>query len=87
MSRDDDAPLHERLRGAAQALQGERVSVAELAAAHGPAAQGTLLVLLAVPCLLPMAGVGNTSPPTATVSLAMRSGHSRPRCASGSSRV
>lgn len=58
MSRDHDAPLHERLRGAAQALQGERVSVAELAAAHGPAAQGTMLVLLAVPCLLPMAGVG-----------------------------
>lgn len=58
MSRADDAPLHERLRGAARALQGERVSVADLAAAHGPAARGTLLVLLAVPCLLPMAGVG-----------------------------
>ena len=36
MSRADDAPRHERLRGAAQALR------------------GTLLLLLAVPCLLPI---------------------------------
>jgi hypothetical protein len=52
------SPLHERLRAAAAGLQSERVSLAELAAAHGPAAQGTLLVLMAVPCLLPVAGVG-----------------------------
>ncbi len=43
MSRADDAPLHERLRGAA---------------AHRAAAQGTLLEQQAVPGLLPMAGVG-----------------------------
>lgn len=52
------APLHERLRHAADRLQGERVAIATLADAHGPAAQGTLLVLLAVPCMLPVPGSG-----------------------------
>jgi len=33
--------------------------LSHLAAVHGPAAQGTLLVLLAAPCLLPMPGVGS----------------------------
>ena len=47
-------PLHERLRTAATGLQSDRVSLAEMAAAHGPAAQGTLLVLMAAPCLLPV---------------------------------
>jgi hypothetical protein len=50
--------LHERLQAAAEALDGERTTLSELAAAHGPAARGSLLVLLAAPCVLPVAGVG-----------------------------
>lgn len=50
--------LPQRLREAAAALQAERVSVAQLLQAHGPAAQGGLLLLLVVPCLLPIPGTG-----------------------------
>ena len=39
------APIELRLRAAADALTGERVPLSHLAAVHGPAAQGTLLVL------------------------------------------
>ena len=53
------APLHQRLRDAAAALTGEPVALSHLADAHGTAAQGSLLVLLAVPCVLPVPGVGN----------------------------
>lgn len=53
------AGLHERLRDAAAALDGERVALSTLADLHGPAAQGTLLVLLAAPCMLPMPVVGS----------------------------
>ncbi len=49
----------EQLRQAAQALSAERVTLRELAAAHGASAQGTLLVLLAVPCMLPIPGTGS----------------------------
>ena len=52
------APLHQRLRDAAGTLQQERVALSHLAELHGPAAQGTLLVLLAAPCMLPVPGVG-----------------------------
>lgn len=51
-------PIVQRLRDAAAALQGERVSMRAMAQAHGPDAQGTLLLLLAMPCLLPVPGVG-----------------------------
>lgn len=52
-------PIVQRLRDAAAAIQGcERVSMRALAQAHGPEAQGTLLVLMAMPCLLPVPGVG-----------------------------
>lgn len=69
-------PLHERLRAAAAELQSDRVSLAEMAAAHGPAAQGTLLVLMAVPCLLPVAGVGTLlGLGLVAVALAMWRGH------------
>ncbi len=51
------ATLPWRLRRAAVSLRDERVSLAELAAAHGAAAQGSLLVMLATVCLLPLAGV------------------------------
>ena len=51
-------PIVQRLRDAAAAIQDERVSMRALAQAHGPEAQGTLLLLLAMPCLLPVPGVG-----------------------------
>lgn len=52
------ASLEQRLRDAAAALQAERVSVATLLQAHGPGAYGSLLLLMAVPCLLPIPGTG-----------------------------
>ena len=51
--------LHQRLRAAADALTGEPVALSHLADVHGNAARGTLLVLLSVPCVLPVPGVGN----------------------------
>lgn len=51
--------LPQRLREAAQALTAAPVSFAELAALHGEGSQGSLLILLALPCLLPIPGVGN----------------------------
>jgi hypothetical protein len=54
--------LHERLHAAAEHLAGPealaQVRLEHIAQAHGPAAQGTLLVLMALPCLLPIPGVG-----------------------------
>jgi len=46
------------LRQAAADLPSERVSLQSLAQAHGPATHGTLLLLMAAPCLLPVPGVG-----------------------------
>ena len=51
-------PLHERLDAAATRLSSPRVSLQHLAAAHGQAAQGTMLVLLSSACLVPIPGVG-----------------------------
>lgn len=51
--------LSERLRGAAADLPQDRVPLQTLAEAHGPAAQGTLMILLAAPCVLPVPGVGS----------------------------
>jgi len=51
--------LHQRLRAAANALTGEPVALSHLAAVHGGAARGTLLVLLSAPCVLPLPGVGS----------------------------
>ncbi len=50
--------VDERLRAAAAALTGERVALSELAAAHGTAAIGSILVLLAIACALPVVGAG-----------------------------
>ncbi len=54
--------VHHRLHRAAEALHAETsaedVPLQHLAEAHGNAAIGTLLVLLAVPCVLPIPGVG-----------------------------
>jgi len=52
------ASIDQRLRDAASALRGERVALYQLADAHGHATLGSLLVLLAVPCMLPIAGTG-----------------------------
>lgn len=51
-------PLSQRLRDAAASLASERVCIATLMQAHGGAAHGSLLLLLAVPCLLPIPGNG-----------------------------
>lgn len=48
----------QRLRETASTLTAERVSMQTLAQAHGPSAHGTWLLLMAVPCLLPVPGVG-----------------------------
>ncbi len=48
----------QRLRETAATLPAERVSLQTLAHAHGPTAHGTWLLLMAVPCLLPVPGVG-----------------------------
>ena len=48
----------QRLRDAAAALPKGPVSLQSLAHAHGPAAQGSLMLLLAAPCLLPVPGLG-----------------------------
>lgn len=50
--------LPTRLRQAASSLNDERVSLQQLADAHGSAALGSWLILLALPCVLPVAGVG-----------------------------
>ena len=52
------APIVQRLRETAAALSEERVSMQTLAQAQGTAAHGTLLLLMAGPCLLPVPGVG-----------------------------
>ena len=64
------------LRDAAAALPAERVSLQSLALAHGPAAHGSLLLLLAAPCLLPVPG-GGTVPGLgmAALAAAMWRGH------------
>jgi hypothetical protein len=70
-------PIVQRLREAAAALPAERVSMQTLAQAHGPAAQGTLLLLMAVPCLLPVPGVGTVlGLGMAALAAAMWRGHS-----------
>ena len=52
------APVARRLRRAAAALPGQGLSLQDMARAHGPEAPGTLLLLMAAPCLLPVPGVG-----------------------------
>ncbi len=51
--------LHLKLRAAADTLTGAPVPLSHLADLHGSAARGTLLVLLSLPCVLPVPGVGN----------------------------
>lgn len=53
-----DSALSQRLRQAAHALGTEPVALRHLADAHGPAGLGSLMILLAAPCMLPVPGVG-----------------------------
>ena len=71
------APIVQRLRDAAAALPAERVSMQTMAQAHGPAAHGTMLLLMAAPCLLPVPGVGTVlGLGIAALAAAMWRGHS-----------
>ena len=72
-------PIVQRLRDAAAAFRDERVSMRDLAQAHGPEAHGTLLLLLAMPCLLPVPGVGTVlGMGMAALAVAMWRGHCAP---------
>lgn len=72
-------PIVQRLRDAAAALQDERVSMRTMAQVHGPDAHGTLLLLLAMPCLLPVPGVGTVlGVGMAALAVAMWRGHGAP---------
>ena len=72
-------PLVQRLRDAAAAIQDERVSMQAMARAHGPETHGTLLLLLAMPCLLPVPGVGTVlGLGMAALAVAMWRGHCTP---------
>jgi len=72
-------PIVRRLRRAAASLRGERVSMHAMARAHGPDAHGTLLLLLAMPCLLPVPGVGTVlSLGLAALAVAIWRGHDAP---------
>lgn len=51
-------PVVQRLRDAAAGMNEERVSMRDMAYALGPEAQGAWLLLISVPCLLPVPGVG-----------------------------
>jgi len=71
------ATIVQRLRETAADLSEERVSMKTLAQAHGPAAHGTLLLLMAVPCVLPVLGVGTVlGLGMAALAVAMWRGHS-----------
>ena len=73
------APIVLRLREAAAAMQQERVSMQAMAQAHGPEAYGTLLLLMAMPCLLPVPGVGTVLGfGMAALAVAMWRGHCAP---------
>lgn len=53
-------PIHaQRLREAAAALQDRPMRLQQLLRLHGRAGPGALLVVLAVPCLLPVPGAGS----------------------------
>ncbi|HET9642196.1 MAG TPA: exopolysaccharide biosynthesis protein [Burkholderiaceae bacterium] len=49
--------IAERLKRAAEHLHADRVPLKHLAEAHGTKAQATLLVLLALPAMLPVSGI------------------------------
>lgn len=72
-------PIVQRLRAAAAGIRHERVSMRTMAQIHGPDAHGTLLLLLAMPCVLPVPGVGTVlGLGMAALALAMWRGHGAP---------
>lgn len=72
-------PIVQRLRDAAAAIHDERVSMQAMAQAHGPEAHGTLLLLLAMACLLPVPGVGTVlGIGMAALAVSMWRGHCAP---------
>lgn len=72
-------PIVQRLRDAAASIQGDRVSMQSMAQAHGAGANGALLLLLAMPCLLPVPGVGTVlGVGLAALAVAMWRGHCAP---------
>jgi hypothetical protein len=72
-------PIVQRLRDAAAAIERERVPMRDMAQAHGPEAHGTLLLLMAMPCLLPVPGVGTVlGLGMAALAVAMWRGHCTP---------
>lgn len=52
------APVVARLRAAAASIPDEGATMRTLAQAHGPDSHATLLLLMSVPCMLPVPGVG-----------------------------
>lgn len=50
--------LDEILKSASQSMGSQPVTLGDVFALHGRATQGALLVMLAVPCLLPLPGAG-----------------------------
>ena len=58
MNPPDDEPIHLRLRRTADQLGADPVTLGHVADAHGPAALGTMMIMLAAPCMLPLPGVG-----------------------------
>lgn len=72
-------PIVQRLRDAAAGIQQQRVSMRTMAQVHGPDAHGTLLLLLAMPCVLPVPGVGTVlGLGMAALAVAMWRGHRAP---------
>jgi hypothetical protein len=71
------APIVQRLRETAATLPAEGATMQALALAHGPAAHGAWLLLMAAPCLLPVPGVGTVlGLGMAALAAAMWRGHS-----------
>lgn len=69
----------QRLQAAAAGIRGERVSMQAMVQAHGHEAHGTLLLLLAMPCLLPVPGAGTVlGLGIAALALALWRGHGEP---------
>lgn len=51
-------PLHQTLRQAGEAVGDRPLTLGDMFEMHGEATQGALLLMLAVPCLLPVPGAG-----------------------------
>lgn len=71
--------IAQRLRSAAATIQQDKVTMREMVQAHGSETNGTLLLLLAMPCLIPVPGVGTVlGVGLAALAVAMWRGHNAP---------